>query len=79
MSEQPAPGVRGASFEPHNDLRGEWDVIVVSPHFAGAFVARDLGDQGADPERRFDFFLTYDRDLVTRAARALMSRIVPVA
>jgi hypothetical protein len=79
MSEQPGPGVRGAGFEPHNELRGEWDVIVVSPHFAGAFVARDLGDQGADPERRFDFFLTYDRDLVTRAARALMSRIVPVA
>lgn len=78
MSAEPAPGVRGASFEPNDPLRGEWDVIVVSPHFAGAFVARDLGDQGADLERRFDFFLTYDRDLVTRAARPLMSRIVPV-
>jgi DICT domain-containing protein len=52
---------------------------VVSPHFAGAFVARDLGDEGDDGDRRFEFFLTYERELVVRAARALMARIVPAA
>ena len=60
-------------------MRGEWDVAVVSPHFAGAFVARDLGDAGDDGDRRFGFFLTYERELVVRAARALMARIVPAA
>lgn len=76
---QPAPLVRGADLAPDDPLRGEWDVTVIAPHFAGAFVARDLGDRVADPDRRFDFFLTYDRELVTRAASALLRRIVPTA
>jgi DICT domain-containing protein len=59
-------------------LRSEWDVVVVGAHFAGAFVARDLGDQGGiDADRRFEFFVTYDRELVLEAARALMVQIVP--
>jgi hypothetical protein len=57
-------------------LRGEWDVAVIGPHFAGAFVARDLGDAGPDADRRFDFFVTYERELVVAAARTLMARIV---
>jgi hypothetical protein len=52
-------------------------VAVIGPHFAAAFVARDLGDTGADGDRRFEFFLTYERELVVRAARALMARLVP--
>ncbi len=39
ISEQPAPRVRGAGFEAHEQLRGEWDVIVVTPlrrRFRGA-------------------------------------------
>jgi hypothetical protein len=79
IGEQPAPGVRGASLAPDDDLRGEWDVVVISPHFAGAFVGRDLHDDGLDRDRRFDFFMTYERELVTRAARALMARLLPVA
>jgi hypothetical protein len=50
-------------------------VAVVSPHFAAALVARDLGDAGPDGDRRFDFVLTYDRDLVVDVAACLMSRI----
>jgi DICT domain-containing protein len=50
---------------------------VVTPHFAAAFVGRDLGDRGPDMERRFDFCMTYDRDLAVQAAAALMSRIAP--
>jgi hypothetical protein len=78
IGEQPAPGVRGASLAPDDDLRGEWNVVVISPHFAGAFVGRDLHDDGRDRDRRFDFFVTYERELVAQAARALMERLVPI-
>jgi EAL domain-containing protein (putative c-di-GMP-specific phosphodiesterase class I) len=78
LSEQPAPGVRGVAIEHVDPLRGEWDVTVIAPHFAMAFVARELGDSGADMERRFDFATTYDRDLAIAAARALMSRVAAV-
>jgi EAL domain-containing protein (putative c-di-GMP-specific phosphodiesterase class I) len=75
LPERPAPGVRGVTLTEAEALRGEWDVVVLAPHFAGAIVARDLGDTGPDMERRFDFCLTYDRDLVVDAARALMLRV----
>ena len=78
LSEQPAPGVRGVAIEHVDPLRGEWDVTVIAPHFAMAFVARELGDGGADMERRFDFATTYDRGLAIAAARALMSRVAAV-
>lgn len=75
LSEQPAPGVRGVALEHADPLRGEWDVTVIAPHFAMAFVARELGDGGADMDRRFDFAVTYERDLAVSAARALMTRV----
>ena len=77
LPEEPVPGVRGASLDTAEPLRGEWNVVVVTPHFAAAFVGRDLGDEGPDMERRFDFCLTYDRALAVRAAAALMRRITP--
>jgi EAL domain-containing protein (putative c-di-GMP-specific phosphodiesterase class I) len=77
LSSEPMPGVRGATLEVGETLAGEWSVIVLDPHFAAAFTARDLGDVGPDWERRFDFCITYDRALVTEAARALMERIAP--
>jgi EAL domain-containing protein (putative c-di-GMP-specific phosphodiesterase class I) len=78
MGVAPGVGVRGADLEPEDALRDEWNVIVISPHFSGAFVARDLGDDGRDIERRFDYFLTYDRELVADSATRLLPRIVPV-
>jgi EAL domain-containing protein (putative c-di-GMP-specific phosphodiesterase class I)/DICT domain-containing protein len=77
MLDEPAPGVRGGAIDARDALRDEWSVIVLSPHFAGAFVARDLRDDGPDGSRRFDFAMTYDRDLVTAAASSLMARVVP--
>jgi diguanylate cyclase (GGDEF)-like protein/PAS domain S-box-containing protein len=77
LTEEPIPGVRGAGLDAAEPLRGEWNVVVVTPHFAAAFVGRDLGDAGPDLERRFDFCLTYDRALAVRAAAALMRRIAP--
>lgn len=77
LPEQPGNGIRGADLSPDDPLRGEWDVVVIGPHFAGAFVARDLGDSGLDSERRFEYFMTYDRDRVTDAAQALLRHLIP--
>jgi hypothetical protein len=77
MPDEPAPGVTGGALDAVDPLGEEWNVIVLSPHFAAALVARDLGDDGPDEARRFDFAMTYDRDVVAAAASALMSRVVP--
>ena len=77
LDTEPALGVRGAALDPHEALLGEWDVVVLGPHFAGAFVARDLRDEGPDHDRRFDYVVTHDRDLVVAAATRLMRRIAP--
>jgi DICT domain-containing protein len=78
MREDPAPGVRGARLGEGDPLRGEWNVIVVGPHQAVALVARDLGDAGAERDRRFDFAVTHDRALVVEAARSLLRWLAPV-
>jgi PAS domain S-box-containing protein len=72
---EPLPGLRGAHLDPADPVRGEWDIVVLSPHFSAALLARDLGDDGPDLDRRFAFALTYERDTVVRAARALLSRV----
>jgi hypothetical protein len=78
MDGEPASGVRGAELSETDPLVNEWSVVVLGPHFAGALVAIDLGDDGPDAERRFDFALTYDRELVVAAANSLMARVKPV-
>jgi diguanylate cyclase (GGDEF)-like protein len=78
MAPEPAPGVRGAALAEDDPLAGEWSVAILGPHFAAALVAVDLGDDGPEMSRRFDFALTYDRDLVIAAANALMRRIEPL-
>jgi EAL domain-containing protein (putative c-di-GMP-specific phosphodiesterase class I) len=75
MSHEPAPGVRGVPLHRDETLHGEWNVTVLAPHFGAAFVARDLGDTGRDHERRFDFAMTNDRELVTQCARSMMRRL----
>ncbi|MGY1843328.1 EAL domain-containing protein [Modestobacter sp. SYSU DS0875] len=76
---EPLPGLRGADLVPGDPVLGEWDLVVLSPHFSAALLAHDLGDAGPDLERRFTFALTYDRDTVVRAARSLLSRVAPCA
>ncbi len=78
MPDEPVHGVRGARLDPDDVLAGEWSVLVLGPHFAGALVGRDLGDvdRGND-ERRFAFATVYDRGVVIAAARTLLSRIAP--
>jgi EAL domain-containing protein (putative c-di-GMP-specific phosphodiesterase class I) len=75
LPEEAAPGVRGADLDPSDPLTDEWTVIVLSPHFAGALIARDLGDPRGAEDRRFEFAVTHDRQRVTTAARCLVERI----
>jgi diguanylate cyclase (GGDEF)-like protein/PAS domain S-box-containing protein len=77
LPEQPVRGVRGTALDPDDALTGEWSVVVLGPHFAGALVGRDLGGGGPDSDRRFAFATVYDRDLVIAAARTLLERIAP--
>ncbi|MDY7105654.1 MAG: EAL domain-containing protein [Actinomycetota bacterium] len=74
---EPAPGVRGVDLAPDDPLAREWTVVVLGPHFAGALIGRDLGDDVPDPDRRFDYAITHDRDVVLAAAVALMRRVTP--
>jgi EAL domain-containing protein (putative c-di-GMP-specific phosphodiesterase class I) len=75
----PALGVRGAVLHAEDPVVGEWHVAVMAPHFSAALVASDLGDTGPDTDRRFDYILTYDRDLVSQIAVGLMARMLPAA
>ncbi|GLZ56234.1 EAL domain-containing protein [Actinomycetospora sp. NBRC 106378] len=76
---EPEPGLRGADLDADDPVLGEWDVVVVGPHFAAALVARDLDRDAdlADTTREFDYVLTHDRPLVLEIARSLMARVVP--
>ncbi|WP_425516822.1 sensor domain-containing phosphodiesterase [Miltoncostaea oceani] len=75
MARTPVAGVRGATLRPDDPLRGEWSVVVLGPRFAGALVSREVPDDR--PGRPvFDFAVTYDRDLVVRAATALLRQVV---
>jgi EAL domain-containing protein (putative c-di-GMP-specific phosphodiesterase class I) len=77
MPAEPMPRVRGCVLERADPLVGEWDIAIVGPHYAAALVARDLGDGGPEPDRRFEFVLTHDRRLVTEIALGLISRVWP--
>jgi EAL domain-containing protein (putative c-di-GMP-specific phosphodiesterase class I) len=78
MPDPPAADVRGADLPPDDVLVGEWDIAVLGPHYAGALVARDLGDTGPERQRRFEFVLTFERELVVDVAGALISRVSPL-
>lgn len=72
LSDTGVVGVRSVNLRPDDPLVGEWNVIVVGAHFAGALLARDCGDDGAEQSRRFDYVITHDRAIVLRTARAIL-------
>ena len=78
LGEEPVKGVRGAHLHPDDPRAGEWSVVVIGPHFAGALVAQDRGDTCRDRDRRFVFATAYERGLVIEAARTLLHRIAPL-
>jgi EAL domain-containing protein (putative c-di-GMP-specific phosphodiesterase class I) len=75
MPRSPAPGVRGAGLAAEDRLAGEWTVVVLGAHTSAALIARDLGDTGPDPDRQFEFVVSYDRSVVTASAHAMAGRI----
>jgi EAL domain-containing protein (putative c-di-GMP-specific phosphodiesterase class I) len=77
MAARPMPGVRGCVLDAGDPLLGEWDIAVVGPDYAATLVARDLGDDGPDRERRFEFVLSHNRELALSVALALMGRVWP--
>jgi EAL domain-containing protein (putative c-di-GMP-specific phosphodiesterase class I) len=79
LPSEPVPGVRGGRLNLLDRLRGEWTVAVVGDHYTGALIARDLGDDGPEMDRRFEFMITHERETVLAAARSLMNRLLPVA
>lgn len=77
LASTPIAGVRGATLDHDERLAKEWNLVVLGPYLAAALVARDLGDEGPGLDRRFDYALTYDRELVVRLATSLMHRVAP--
>lgn len=77
LGPEPAPGVRGGTLDADDPLVGEWEMVVVGPDTAVVFAARDLGDDGPPLERRYDYALSYDRELALAVATALLERLVP--
>jgi EAL domain-containing protein (putative c-di-GMP-specific phosphodiesterase class I) len=75
MPSEPAAGVRGGAIGFGDTLGNEWCVTVVSPHFAAALSAHELGEQNPEGEPLYDFVLTYDRELAAATAASLMARI----
>lgn len=74
MPAEPVPGVRGAALRHDDPLQGEWSVVVLGPHFSGALVATELDAPVGRPD--FSYAVTYDRDLVVRAATTLLRQVV---
>ena len=75
MAHEMAPGVRGVPLAEDDPLVQQWSIVIVGAHFASAFIARDLGDSGPDRDRRFEYFITHNRDTATAAGRSLLTRL----
>jgi EAL domain-containing protein (putative c-di-GMP-specific phosphodiesterase class I) len=69
-------GVRGVELQPGDPLCEEWVVVTLGADTCRALVARELaGPARHDGDQRFEFLITSDRALVTRAARSLLNRV----
>jgi EAL domain-containing protein (putative c-di-GMP-specific phosphodiesterase class I) len=68
------PGVRGVSIREDDPLRGTWNVVVIGAHFSSMLAAREQERRRAEEDQRFDFVLTYDREVIVECAQALMLR-----
>ena len=78
MPDELVPGLTGSRLSPGDPVGDEWDLVVVSPHFAAAIIAKERSDAHPEEGRAFDYVLTYDRTLVVDVARTLMRRALPL-
>ncbi len=68
--------VRAVELQHGDPLCEEWVVVAIGPDTCKALVARELVDPASgDGDRRFEFLVSSDRAVVTKAARSLLSRI----
>ncbi len=69
-------GVRGVALAAEDPLCEELAVVTLGADTCRALVARQLADAGDRyGERRFEFLITSDRAMVTKAARDLLARV----
>jgi len=67
---------RAGCFADGGGVEAEWTLCVLSPHFAAAVVARQVGS-GAFDEASYEFAVTHERALVAACARSLAARLAP--
>ena len=68
---------RARPLDAADPLSDQWAVIALGPHISAAMIAREQPcSSGRYGDQHFDMVLTYDRELVTAAARALMDRLL---
>ncbi|MCW2540166.1 MAG: Phytochrome-like protein cph2 [Frankiales bacterium] len=75
LEAQTWPGLQIAPLKRSSRMCQEWVTIVVGPHYAAALVAQDIGDRGADADRRYKFIYTHDRSKVINAARSYLGHL----
>jgi EAL domain-containing protein (putative c-di-GMP-specific phosphodiesterase class I) len=68
-------GIRGVDLRPGDPLCDEWAVVTLGSDSCRALVARELPEPDPRGERRFEFLITSDRAIVTKAARNLLARV----
>ncbi len=69
-------GVRGVALGPDDPLCEEWAVVTLGADICRALVARQVADADGHPgDQRFEFRVTTDRAMVTKAARDLLARV----
>lgn len=68
--------VRGVELQHGDPLCEEWVVVAIGADTCRALVAHELvGPESVDGDRRFEFLVSSDRAVVTKAARSLLSRV----
>lgn len=76
VDDQPIAHARGVPLSPTDPLVSEWVFAMIGLQEAIALVASDSGDvYEAGPARRYQYAVSYDPQLVTDIARALLSRV----
>ncbi|MEW5811296.1 MAG: EAL domain-containing protein [Actinomycetota bacterium] len=69
-------GIRGVHLDMEDPLVREWTILVLGPDIAAGLIARQLEcSTNRKADRRFEMVITFDRALVTMAARGLLSRL----
>lgn len=78
IAEDLGSGMRGVRFPREDSLHSQWIVLALGANTAAALVSREVGGNRGD-DRVFDVAMTNDRNLVTKVARQLLTRMLTPA